>query len=586
MSTLGATQKLEGGMVRTAEADERRYLLVFESSSSWMYELPRAGEVVVGRREGADLRLSDPSVSRQHARIALRGGATYVCDLGSQNGTRVNGESIAGERRLATGDVVGVCATSLVFYASARRAEARRAEDARSFRQRVDEELERALRYRRAFTLVSAVGVGLADRALLTERLQAELRVVDHFSFLSTSELGVLMPELGGDEAPGEAERLVVALRAVAPGVRVGFATCPADGCDVDAVLATARDAAAAARPGASASAAAALGAREIGGRTIAVADPAMSRVWGLVERLAAADMPVLILGETGTGKDLAAQALHDWSPRRERRFVTVNAAAVPDALFESEMFGHAKGAFTGALAAKPGLIEAADGGTLLLDELGDLKPDAQAKLLRVLETRRVTRVGEVHERDLAAEVKAGRFREDLFFRLSGATVWLPPLRDRKRELPALAQRLCAEACARLGRPPMAFSDWAMRALADHTFAGNVRELKGAIDYVVAMVADPVIEPWHVAEALQRGASAPPPESGAREGPASPGALPSRAFRPIDEEVAELERRRMAEALEAAGGNQTRAAELIRMPLRTFQTKVKQYDLRGGRRRT
>jgi two-component system response regulator AtoC len=598
-STLGAPRTLGDG--EPPEADERRYLLVFESSSSWMYELPRSGEVVVGRFETADLRLSDPSVSRRHARIAMRAGAAYASDLGSQNGTRINGEGVTGERRLASGDVITVCATSLVFYSSARRVAARRAEDAQSFRQRLDEELERALRYRRSFTVVSAIGIAPSDRPQVTECLQTALRVVDRFAFQAASELCVLMPELGSDEAQREAERLVVLLRAIAPEVRVGFATCPGNGGDVDSVLAIARDAAAAARPGAAAGAAAALGTREIGDRSITVADPAMSRVWVLIERLAAAEMPVLVWGETGTGKELAAQAVHAWSPRREHRLVPVNAAALPDSLFESELFGYAKGAFTGAGATKPGLVEAAQGGTLFLDEVGEMGLGAQAKLLRVLETRRVTRIGEVHERavdvrfvaatsrDLAAEVKAGRFRQDLFFRLSGATVWLPPLRDRKRELPILAQRLCAEASARAGRPVLTISDWAMRVLADYSFPGNVRELRNLIDVVVATVSEPVLQPWHLAGLLQgQGGDTPPPadEAPPEGATAHSVALPSQAFRPIEEELAELERRRMIEALDAARGNQTRAAELIHMPLRTFQTKVRLYDLRGdGRRR-
>jgi len=598
-STVGASPPIDGG--EREQEDDRRYLLVFETSSSWMYELPRSGEVVVGRCESAELRLSDVAVSRRHARIVMRGGAALVNDLGSQNGTRINGERLSGERRLASGDVLTVCATSLVFYSSVRRADMRRADDAQSFRQRVEEELERALRYRRSFAVVSAIGLDPSDRPLVTERILPELRVVDHFAFQGASELCVLLPELGSDEAARAAECLVELLRAVVPEVRVGFATCPGNGCDIDSVLGTAREAAAAAGPGTVAAASAALGTREIGERVILVADPAMSRVWGLIERLAVAEMPVLIWGETGTGKELAAQAVHAWSPRRGHRFVAVNAAALPDSLFESELFGHAKGAFTGASAAKPGLVEAAQGGTLFLDEVGEMGLGAQAKLLRLLETRRVTRLGEVDERavdvrfvaatsrDLAAEVKAGRFREDLFFRLRAATVWLPPLRDRKRELPILAQRLCADASARAGRPAMVISDWAMRALMDYSFPGNVRELRNLVDVAVATLSEPVLEPWHLADLLQveKAATRLPVEGAPQEAaPAEGQGAADRAFRPIEEELAELERRRMAEALDVAGGNQTRAAELIHMPLRTFQTKVKLYDLRGdGRRR-
>jgi transcriptional regulator with GAF, ATPase, and Fis domain len=330
-----------------------------------------------------------------------------------------------------------------------------------------------------------------------------------------------------------------------------------------------------------------------------------------LVKRLAVADLPVLVCGETGAGKDVVAHAIHHWSPREKAPLVNLNCAAVPDNLLEGELFGYEKGAFSGALAAKPGLLETGAGGTVFLDEVGELSASSQAKLLRVLETKRVTRLGGVSERsidirivaatnrDLATEVKNGGFRQDLFYRLSGATVWIPPLRDRQRELPILAQLFLDEACTRLGRPPMELADDAMRVLAAYEWPGNVRELKNVIDFVAAAHADSVIEPRHLLPKLG-------PQTGAGADQTSPGMLalggwplgqevrapttselgvseetpPPQSFRPLDEELRDLEKRRMAQALEAANGNQTQAAKLIGMPLRTFQAKVKQHGLR------
>jgi DNA-binding NtrC family response regulator len=321
-----------------------------------------------------------------------------------------------------------------------------------------------------------------------------------------------------------------------------------------------------------------------------------MVRLYALIERLAASDLAVLICGETGTGKELAAAALHHWSTRRDRKFLTLNCAALTETLLESELFGHEKGAFTGAAASKPGLLETAGGGTVLLDEIGELPLTAQAKLLRVLETKRVIRLGDVREREidirivaatnrnLQEEVAAGRFRQDLFFRLGGATVWLPPVRDRKRELPLLSQTFLREACAALNRPAMSLSPGAMQVIATYRWPGNVRELKNVMEYAAATVAEQTVLPWHLENiGGPQGMGGRPPQAPAHGDAADPtgplGQAPAPSFRPIDDELREFEKGRMAAALQSTNGNQTRAAELIGMPLRTFVAKMKQYGL-------
>src|SRR6185295_12531937 len=194
------------------------------------------------------------------------------------------------------------------------------------------------------------------------------------------------------------------------------------------------------------------------------------ARLYELARRLSRSTIPILIGGETGSGKELAAAAIHAFSARDGQPFVSVNCAAIPETLAESELFGHARGAFSGALAAKPGQLEIASGGTLFLDEIGELSPVIQAKLLRVLESGEVMRVGELAprvadirivaatNRDLAAEVEAGRFRRDLFFRLGVAQLELPPLRDRPRDIGLLSAVMLDEACRQLARPPLRLS--------------------------------------------------------------------------------------------------------------------------------
>ncbi len=586
------------------------YLLLFEGPSSSVVNLPQDGEVVVGRGEGAQVRLRDGSVSRSHARITMTGGAAQIADLGSQNGTKVNGETIAGTRVLSSGDVITVLTTTMVFHSSVRQRAARQMLPAAAFRIRVEEEIDRVARSRRSFALVVVAladreaggGRRLFDHLALLLAVDSQLRRIDAVA-LTGSELLLLLPEVDTAGARDVVQRVLKALRGPVPSARAGIAVGPADGNDVDVLMIGARAAAEPTARGELALAADTYRTIELDGRNLLVADPAMLRLIALLERLAKADLPVLVCGETGTGKELAATVLHRWSNRAARPLVVLNCAALPEALAESERFGPEKGAFTGAVTQKTGALEAADGGTVFLDELGELSLAVQAKLLRALETKRITRVGGQGEvavdirivaatnRDLDAEVKAGRFRQDLLFRLGGATVWLPPLRDRRREIPPLAQRFVADACVRAGREAMTIAPEAMQLLLDYAWPGTVRELRNVIDYVVAAHDDPVVAAWHLVERLggegRSGRTRPPPHAGA----SSSGSHPlletldapvrgGEGFVALEEEVRELEKLRMGQALEAAKGNQTAAAELLKMALRTFQAKAKAYGLR------
>ncbi|RKH07918.1 sigma 54-interacting transcriptional regulator [Corallococcus carmarthensis] len=566
---------------------ESSYLLVIEGGSSSTFRLPTEGEVVIGRAQDAEVRIQDGSVSRRHALLSVSSGEGAIADLGSHNGTRVNGQSLAGATPLVSGDVISVGEVILVLHQ--KRADTAAPSSVLSlpgFRQRLAEDVARALRYQRPSGVLFLDGADtVLDPPVIAAALEAHLRPLDACACWSASQCVLSLNDLEPDEMEEVSRRLLDHLLPLAPRARAGLARCPADGSDADALLSLARRAASAALPGALATEAQVVEHKRLGEHVALIADPAMLRLHALLEQLAPSTLPVLIHGETGTGKELAAAALHQGSPRRGQRLLAINCAALPEALVESELFGHERGAFSGAVTAKVGLLESAQGGTVFLDEVAELSLSTQARLLRVLETRRLTRLGEVHERpvdlrlvaathrELSAEVQAGRFRQDLYFRLNAAVVHLPPLRHRRVEIPILARAFLQAACEQLGRAPLLLSDRVMACLLAFDWPGNVRELKNDMAFLAATVRDASVEPWHLPSKLG-GPRTPVPV----DPPVAPVGAPPR-FRPIEEELRELERARMVEALEASGGVQTHAAELLAMPRRTFFTKMKQYGL-------
>jgi two-component system, NtrC family, response regulator AtoC len=306
----------------------------------------------------------------------------------------------------------------------------------------------------------------------------------------------------------------------------------------------------------------------------------AMKEVVRLLHKVAPAKTTVLITGESGTGKELIARALHDLSPRAERPFVAVNCGAIPEQLIESELFGHAKGAFTGAVGAKRGLFEEADGGTLLLDEVGDLPLQLQVSLLRVLQEGEVRRVGDARtirvdvrvlaatHQDLSQAVAAGTFREDLFYRLNVVGLRLPPLRERSEEIEPLARRFLARHAARLGLQEKPLSDAALRLLVAWRWPGNVRELENALERALVLSEGAEIEPETLPDELRASAapSGPPPAPGADD------LSVKRAQRALE---ADLIRR----ALERTNGNRSRAAELLELSPRALLYKIRDYGL-------
>ena len=303
---------------------------------------------------------------------------------------------------------------------------------------------------------------------------------------------------------------------------------------------------------------------------------PPMLEVFRKIQRIGPTDACVLILGETGTGKELVARAIHTASSRAARPFVAFNCAAVPENLLESELFGYEKGAFTDAKARKPGRFELASGGTLLLDEIGDMPLALQAKLLRVLETRAVEPLGAIRpvpvdlrvlaatHRDLREMVRQGKFREDLYFRLAVVPVQLPPLRERPGDVGALAAHLLRTFAEKHGKAFTGFSPQALGALEAYPWPGNVRELRNLIEQVVVLWDGPVVELEHVPEFP----GAPRPTQAQAQ-------VASGSLRQLK---AGYEQQRIEEALQACDGNRTRAAKLLGISRRALQLKLKAME--------
>jgi two-component system response regulator AtoC len=567
------------------------HLVVVEESSSFPFALPPLGEILIGRGEEADLAISERAASRRHATLAITDRQVQITDLGSMNGTLVNGERVEGQRLLLAGDTITIGAAMMILYLPPGTAPRRQFTDAPTLRRRLLEELERAHLFDRTLAVVALHLPAAVEREAVGRRVDVTLRPVDAAGWLSGTELVVVLPELDEAEAAETTRRLLGALSALNLEVRAGFAVYPTSACDTDALLAAARAAARGASTGAVADPDAAARV-EIGDRSVVVADPATLGLMDLIRRLARTELPVLVQGETGVGKENAAYALHWWSGRQQGPFVAVNCATFSETLVESELFGSEKGAFSGAVTSRPGLLESAAGGTIFFDEIGELPRALQPKLLRVLETRRAMRVGGTKERELDVrvvaatnrnlrdEVKAGRFREDLLFRLNAATVVLPPLRNRPREIAVLARTFLADACRRLAVASKSFAGPGLHALTGYPWPGNVRELKNVVEYLAATIAGDVIDEPAVRARLDALEPEPPPPLEPEPPAPARKNTPAVPFASIADEVRELERRRMTEALEAAGWVQTRAAELIGMPLRTFQQKAKVYGLK------
>jgi len=310
-----------------------------------------------------------------------------------------------------------------------------------------------------------------------------------------------------------------------------------------------------------------------------------MLGIFELIDRVAPTDANVMILGESGTGKELVAAALHSRSHRKEFPFVPINCAAIPDTLIESELFGHVRGAFTGAVQTKKGLFETAHRGTLFLDEVGELPQAMQSKLLRAIQDRSFRRVGGnedlsidfrivcASKRDLNLEMAEGRFRDDLYFRLNVIQIFAPPLRDRREDIPALAAHFAEKFAARHGKPIARIDGEAMRALLAYDFPGNVRELENILERATIVETKNVISTGSLPPNVTKNVTPAPgtPET-IQESLSDEGVF-------LDSEMDRLEKSYLLKALEKSGGNRTEAAKLLNISFRSLRYRLQKHGI-------
>jgi len=317
---------------------------------------------------------------------------------------------------------------------------------------------------------------------------------------------------------------------------------------------------------------------------------PAMNVLLSMLKRAANGTATVLVRGESGSGKELVARQVHDWSPRASGPFVKVHCGALPDNLLESELFGYERGAFTGATARKPGRVDLAEGGTLFLDEIGDITQAVQLKLLRLLQERQYERLGATEtltadvrfvaatHRDLEARVKSGEFREDLFYRLNVVSLWVPPLRERASDIEALALHFCDAASAANGRSGTLLDADALDSLKSQPWPGNVRQLQNFIERLVVLADSPRISKREVAAELVRLAM-PSMSLAAAGGFNLTDSAPESTLVELDEAVRKAEKRALEKALKNARGNRSVAARLLGISRRTLYNKLEEHQL-------
>jgi DNA-binding NtrC family response regulator len=560
-------------------APDRGSLVVMRGDGPRRVPLPRAGTLVIGRGEGAQVRIEDASISRRHAMLHL-GRTVQIEDLGSANGTRLAGRRLAPGQRaeLQPGEAFEVGRT-LCMLEGRVAPRPRRLWSHGYFEARLEDECARAERQRTCFAVVR-LHLEAPARPEPEAELPTALRPGDIVAAYGPNEYEVLALDVGPTQAAELGAALRAALAGAARGVRIGIACFPSDCRTPESLLSAAcarvRPAPAEGEPT----------------QEIVIADPAMERLHQLLGRIASGTINVLLLGETGVGKEIFAEQVHRLSPRAARPFLKLNCASFSEALLESELFGHERGAFTGAVQAKPGLLEAAEGGTVFLDEVGEMPAAIQAKLLRVLEERQVRRVGSLKShavnvrfvaatnRDLEGEMAEGRLRSDLYYRLNGISVVIPPLRSRPAEIAPLTRRFAEIAARQMGwSAAPALAPDALAWLIHYSWPGNIRELRNVIERAVLLSEGRTITTEHLpvektGTVLRAG---PPPETPPPETPPPPPAAATAG--PEAEAAPPDERQRLLDALTRCAGNQTYAARLLGISRRTLVTKIEKYNL-------
>jgi len=542
------------------------------------HALPVGGSISVGRDDSADVRITDELASHLHARFHIDASGTLaVEDLQSRNGTFVRGERIETGRRLPIqlGEAVTIGFTHLMIQRRRPAPPRRRFQGHGTFEERLEDACARSVG---SGATLAVVRIHLEDEEPATagaDLVAGALRAGDLLALYAPGDYEALLPDTDPERARTIAEDAARRVRAAGFAVRTSVATYPADGRSAEALIGRAT--------------ALLRGSDGDSSRGPVLKSETMRKLYRLAERAAGGRtasglINVLILGETGAGKEVLADWIHRHSPRARGPLVCINCAAISESLLESELFGHEKGAFTGATQTKPGLLEAAAGGTVFLDEIGDMPAALQTKLLRALENREVTRVGGLSPRpidvrfmaatnhDVETAVAEKRFRQDLYFRLNGISLTIPPLRDRPEEIDALARRFIADAAGAAKRRAPKLSAEALELMSGYAWPGNIRELRNVVERALVLCEDDEITPEHLPlDKLRLPRIAGAPAAAPIGGPAPPPGLTA----------AELaERQQILELLAQTGWNQTRVAKKMGMARGTLIERLKRYGIK------
>jgi len=582
--------------IREVESDSgdegSGFHLVLMAADSFSTEpLPIAGPVSIGRSSANEVRVEDPLASRHHAVLRVEPGPAgpsfALEDLGSANGTRIRGQPVPPASRvsLSPGEAFSIGATVMMVVRGRPIGAPRRIWSHSFFEHRLDAACAGAAPPRDgAFALARLRFDGPVAWTRVLPILAREVPPPHLFAAYGPRDYEVLFDDVDQLAARSATARLAEAFDELGDRPRTGLACYPRDGRSGDALFAHAN---AMLRPGAG------LSPMELVLRSRSEMVAPMEGVRKMASRVASSSINVLVLGETGVGKEVLARLIHRLSGRAENPLVALNCAGLAESLIESELFGHERGAFTGATQPKMGLIESANGGTLFLDEIGEMPLAMQAKLLRVLETRQVMPVGSVRtrpvdirlisatNRDMEAATVAGLFRRDLYYRLNGISLLIPPLRDRTDEIPELITTFIGEICAEMERSdrPSVSAD-VLDLLLAYKWPGNIRELRNVVERAIVLCDGPQIQLDHLPFERMRHPTA---TGGPAQGPDRIPTLVPRGDSPASADLTDPrkaeEKERIIRALMSCASNQTRAARLLGISRRTLVSKLAYYGI-------
>ena len=570
-------------------------LLVSTDQGMRIHELPSSGQITLGRTPDNDIAIDDGSISRYHAVLHLEQPHT-ITDLGSTNGVRVRGNKLKPHEAVVIDidEPVDLGSVLIAIQQSAGSLRPRRLCSHAYFEVRLEEEYLRVENKDNQFAVLRLQVPKEISKDLITSLLESSLRAFDLVALYAPGEYEIMLPDIDAKQLKETVEKIRARFKDQTYTTRLGVALYPKDGRSPERLLAKACSEITGIDP-----------APKLQDQNVILEDEKMQRIYRLIERVAPGKLSVLLLGETGAGKEILAETVHRLSPRVDEKFLRLNCAALSETLLESELFGHEKGSFTGAIQAKKGLLESAHKGTVFLDEIGEMPLTTQAKLLRVLEEGQVMRVGGLDtrkidvrfvaatNRNLEDEIEQGRFRQDLYFRLNGIAFNIPPLRERPNEIMPLTQLFLKSAgkAAGLVKLPK-ISEAAQELLLNYRWPGNIRELRNAIDRAVLLCDDGMITPEHLPEEKMRQMMGTPvpkklPEpfedEQTEQVPMRDATTPAKRIA-FDGSLKEMERQRILDALEECGGNQTKAAQLLNMPRRTFVKRLDAYKIARPRK--